>query len=264
MSREYSFVLDEAEIVRYRAMAAGAAEAEADLWDLAGIRAGARVVDLGCGPGILLPVLVERTSPGGSVIAVERSDDALKAARALLRAARLEDAVRIVQADATATGLPPGTVDVVMIRNVLMHNGPRLDQIFAHVRDLLAPGGALLSVEATEDDIRFSEPTVEEKELEDSWIKMMRSQGNDPNIGRALVDLVGAHGFSVIATRTHIDQVTVERSPAWTARDMIVEKGFATGEDVRRWGASIDQRLQTAGPLRAEVPFTVVVARPEK
>src|ERR1043166_8899929 len=263
MSREYSFVLDEAEIARYRAMAAAAAQAEGDLWELAGIRAGANVADLGCGPGILLPLLVERTSSGGSVTAVERSDDALKAARSLLRATNLEDKVRIVQADAAATGLQPSSIDVVMIRNVLMHNGPRLGQILAHLRDLLAPGGALLAVEAAEEDIRFSGLTAEEKELEERWIRMMQAQGNDPNIGRPLADLVGGHRFSVIATRTHTDQIAVQRSPAWTARDMIVEKGFASEEDVGRWGAAIDHRLRTTGQLRGEVPFTVVVARPK-
>src|SRR5262249_31559589 len=133
MARDYTFVLDEAEIARYRAMAARALEAEADLWKVAGIHAGRRLLDLGCGPGIFLPTLVERTGFNGAVTAVERSDDALKAACALVRAANLEDRVRIIQADATVTGLPPGSIDVVMIRNVLMHNGPRIAQILAHV-----------------------------------------------------------------------------------------------------------------------------------
>jgi len=261
VAREYTFVLDEAEIGRYRAMAARALEAEVDLWKLAGIHAGRRVLDLGCGPGNFLPTLVERTGFNGAVTAVERSDDALKAARAVLRAADLEHRVRISQADATETGVPPGSIDVVMIRNVLMHNGPRIAQILAHVRDLLTPGGTLLSVETSVDDIRYPGESAGEKELDDRWAAMMRSQGNDPNIGRTLAAQLTAHGFLPLATGTHTDVLMIERSPAWTARDRLVATGFATVEDVHRWGAAIEARLKTIGLLRAETPFTVVIAR---
>jgi ubiquinone/menaquinone biosynthesis C-methylase UbiE len=260
---EYSFVLDEAEIARYQAMAARALEAEADLWELAGVRSGRRVLDVGCGPGMFLPVLVERTGPDGTVVAVEKSADALGAARALVRAAGFEHRVQIIEADAAETGLPPGSIDVVMIRNVLMHNGARIAQILAHIRDLLAPGGALLSVETSVSDIRLPGQAAEEKELENCWAAMMRSHGNDPDIGRTLATQLTAHGFSPVATRTHTDALTVERSPAWTARDALVATGFATGKDVRRWRAAINRRLKKSGLLRAEAPFTVVVAHPQ-
>lgn len=54
---EYSYILDPAEILRYRMMASRALDREADLWDAAGITSNAAVVDLGCGPGIFLPEL---------------------------------------------------------------------------------------------------------------------------------------------------------------------------------------------------------------
>lgn len=75
VAREYSFVLDEAEIARYRAMAACALEAESDLWDIAGVQDGRRVLDLGCGPGIFLPTLVERTGLYHFLIALWRAKE---------------------------------------------------------------------------------------------------------------------------------------------------------------------------------------------
>jgi len=51
ITMEYTYQLSEAELGRYRAMAAGALASEETLWTAAGIVPGARVVDLGCGPG---------------------------------------------------------------------------------------------------------------------------------------------------------------------------------------------------------------------
>ena len=47
----YSLELSDQERARYRMMAAGAADNEQLEWEAAGIKPGARVVDVGCGPG---------------------------------------------------------------------------------------------------------------------------------------------------------------------------------------------------------------------
>ena len=55
--RQYSLALSNAEVARYQLMAERARATEADLWQRAGIVAGAKVADVGCGPGALLPAL---------------------------------------------------------------------------------------------------------------------------------------------------------------------------------------------------------------
>jgi cyclopropane fatty-acyl-phospholipid synthase-like methyltransferase len=67
----YTFVLDDAERERYRSMASEAERTEAPLWDLAGITTGARVLDVGCGPGAFLEILAARVAPTGKA-AIER------------------------------------------------------------------------------------------------------------------------------------------------------------------------------------------------
>jgi ubiquinone/menaquinone biosynthesis C-methylase UbiE len=262
VTSEYTFRLNESELARYRAMADCALKAEADLWQLAGIGPNRSVLDLGCGPGIFLPILAEKTAPHGRVVAVERSDESCNAARALLRATGLEKRVELVQADAAATGLAQYNFDVVMIRNVLIHNGARLGEILNHVRDLLRVDGRLLSVEISADDLVLGNAAAEDLELEQRWATMMRAQGNDPNIGRTLADELRRHRFEPIATRIHVDQISVERSPTWTAREMLVAHGFASEDEVRRWDAAIERRLKTSGVLQGKAPFTVVVAKP--
>jgi ubiquinone/menaquinone biosynthesis C-methylase UbiE len=62
---EYTFQLSDAELARYRAMAAHALAHEEALWTAAGIVPGSWVVDLGCGPGAFLADLPERAGRAG-------------------------------------------------------------------------------------------------------------------------------------------------------------------------------------------------------
>jgi ubiquinone/menaquinone biosynthesis C-methylase UbiE len=61
-------------------MAEAARQAEADLWEPAGIVTGARVADVGCGPGALLAALAATVGPHGRITAVDAdAEDAIVA-----------------------------------------------------------------------------------------------------------------------------------------------------------------------------------------
>jgi SAM-dependent methyltransferase len=261
---EYSYALDQAELTRYDAMAARAFEHEAGLWDAAGIIPGAAVVDLGCGPGAFLAALATRTAPSGPVVGVDAAGAAVAAAQALVDQRGLGEKVRIVHAGAQHTGLEPASFDVVFIRNLLVHNGPATGAILGHTRGLLRPGGHLLCVEPDITGLRFPERAAAERELEQRWIEMMRSMGNDPGLGAEgrLAGLISAAGFILDSAVHRVDSLEVERSPAWTARQMMVDKGFATNADIARWDAAIAKRLRDVGLLACRLPVTAVVAHP--
>jgi ubiquinone/menaquinone biosynthesis C-methylase UbiE len=261
---DYSYVLDDAELARYDAMADRALEREAQLWDLAGIVPGAAVVDLGCGPGAFLAALAARTGPSGTVVGVDQADPAVAAARALVDQRGLGERVRIVRADARHTGLGPESFDVVFVRNVLVHNGPVLDAILEHARRLLRPDGHLLCVEPDVAGLRLPEWATAEQELERRWMQMMRSMGNDPGLGAEgrLGDVISTAGFVLDRAVHRVDPLDVARSPAWTARQMMLDTRFATNADVARWDTAITTRLREVGPLACRLPVTAVVAHP--
>jgi cyclopropane fatty-acyl-phospholipid synthase-like methyltransferase len=83
---EFGTGIGEEELNRLEAQGAAIAPATRMIFAEAGIRPGMRVLDLGCGAGDVTFVAADLVGPGGSVVGVDRSPDAL--ARARLRAER--------------------------------------------------------------------------------------------------------------------------------------------------------------------------------
>jgi SAM-dependent methyltransferase len=82
------------------------------LADLAGIDAGQRVLDVGCGPGALTAVLVGRLGPS-AVAAVDPSEPFVAAARAR------NAGVEVLRASAEALPFPDGTFDATLAQLVV-------------------------------------------------------------------------------------------------------------------------------------------------
>ncbi len=103
------------------------------------LRAGARIVDLGCGTGGNLGMLAQH----GEVLGVEPSADAVAFAREGLDEPGSASATSVVHASAEATGLEGGAFDLITLLDVLEHlddEGPAL----AEAARLLRPGAHLL------------------------------------------------------------------------------------------------------------------------
>jgi hypothetical protein len=172
----------------------------------------------------------------------------------------LSGRVRLVQAQVQDTGLDAGGFDVAFMRNVLAHNGPTVDAILHHIAALLRPGGHLLSAELDVTGLVLAGAAPEEQELEQRWLAMMRKRGNDPGLGRRLAVVISQAGFRVAMTQDRIDQLSLERSPTWTARRALLADGLATEADIGRWEAAITRRLRTTGNLSVQLPVSCVVA----
>jgi hypothetical protein len=167
-----------------------------------------------------------------------------------------------VRADAAHTGLQRASVDAVMCRNVLVHNGPRMADMLGHIAQLLRVEGNLLSAEPDVVGIDFGAAHAE-KEYDQRWAAMMRADGHDPALGRAgrLASLLQCHGWQVVAARAWSGDLVIDKSPAWAAADMIVARGFATTAEMTRWRRALANR-QADGPLTCTLTTTAVVARP--
>lgn len=245
---DYTLRLSESELNRYRMMAAFARAAEVEAWQAAGIDKGARIVDIGCGPGLPLLELADGVGPEGSVVGVDQSPEALETASALIRQAGLAQA-EVRAGEATETGLPEGEWDIVHMRHVLLHNGPRIADILRHAYALLRPGGSLYLNETDAGSHRFEleqdlDPFL--LDMDSRYWQMLAARGNDLQVGPHLGRYVAAAGFEVALRKPRIDAFPMTadvRPPSWAGRDAMIEAGVCTEDEVAAWDRALAERV---------------------
>lgn len=260
---EYALQLSPAELERYRMMAEAARAAETDLWGRAGIVPGAAVADVGCGPGAMFPAIVESVGANGRVVGVDGVPTTVAQAQALVDANGWPN-VTVQQGRADDTGLPPGSVDVVMMRHVLAHNGPSEQSIVNHLARLVKPGGHvyLVDIHGGAFYTRPEDPDVEE--LNERYRQFHAAQGNDLLTGVRLDDLLRGAGLDVVEYRGWFNIIQVQgpmRPPSWAARDAMVAAGVISADDIARYEAAFDRLLAKQPTIFAPL-FGAVGRRP--
>jgi SAM-dependent methyltransferase len=91
-----------------------------ELMKAVGLKAGERVLDVGCGNGATTLEAAERVRPGGSVVGIDVSTPMLAVARERARSWSVANA-DFIEADAQVHPFAPRTFDVVISRNGLMY-----------------------------------------------------------------------------------------------------------------------------------------------
>lgn len=257
----YTLRLSPEERTRYRFMAEAARTGETAEWTVAGIGAGARVADIGCGPGAMLRLLAETVGPDGTADGVDRDADAVAAAEEEI-AGLGQASVRV--GSATESGLEPGSYDAVMCRHVLAHNGGKEAAIVAHLAALARPGGAVYLVDADAPAVRVHPDDPDLADLADRYCEFHCAQGNDLSVGVKLGWLLEQAGLTVESFRGGGPVLRVPpmlRPPSWAAREAMVQAGFADAADLARWEEAFRRADQLTERPWMSVPIFVAVGR---
>ena len=261
----YALALSDAEVARYRFMAQRAAQQEAEQWAAAGVVTGAVVADVGCGPGAVSAVLAERVGPNGRVYAVDRDPSALSLASQAAEAAGLSN-VLFSQGSADATGLEAGSIDVVMLRHVLAHNGGREQAIVDHLASLVRPGGAVYLVDIEATGLRWhpADQAGSLAELDGAYQRFHAGLGNDLSVGLRLGELLERAGLERVDHRGQYSVIRPMpglRPPSWAAREQMVAASIIDAGDIARWQIEFEQLDRGEKALTLFVPTFSAFAR---
>jgi len=207
-------------------------------WDAIGVTSGARVIDLGCGPGLVTEALAARVGPSGRAVGIELSP--AFAAQARARCARFGSAVAIEEVDLSASQLPGDLrtcFDAAWIRWLLMFL-PDPGRVLSLAHQALRPGGMI----AIHEYIHYSTyglldggPRI--AEFVQHAMASFRKSGGDANVARRLPALLTKHGFELVQVRP-IARVARPSDALWqwpagfvrTYAPRLVELGYSDHE----------------------------------
>jgi ubiquinone/menaquinone biosynthesis C-methylase UbiE len=181
-SADYVLGGTETELIRLRAQAQEYEEQARWLLETVGVRPGARVLDVGCGPIGILRLLSEKVGPSGAVVGLERERRFVELARYEIERLGLQN-VQVIEADALDSGLESESFDLVHERLVLV-NVPEREALLSEMFRLTAPGG-WVALEDIDNVSWLCEPG------HPSWDALLtafhaafRAGGGDPFVGR--------------------------------------------------------------------------------
>lgn len=224
------------------------------LFDQIGVAAGARVVEIGCGPHGCLELLAECVGPSGSVVGVERSQDAVDLARKMVHERALKN-VSVLCGDARSTELPRATFDFATARLVLV-NVPEPEQIVAEAVALVKPGGWVAFHEADWIAHVCDPPSEAWRALVELFVTYSEKNGVDPFIGRKLPRLLRDAGLEDV----HVNPLIHVYPPGHGRRSILLDfadnlserilaQKLARERDLTELKASLQRHLDDPGTL---------------
>lgn len=206
----------EAQRLRHQAAAIWGREWQALV--LAGLASGARVLDVGCGPGGIL----ERIGAG-----IDRTPFGVDVDQDFLRRAR---GGHVVRGDGAALPFADGAFDFVLFRLVLRHT-PSRARLLTEAARVARAGGVVAAIDVDEGATSFDPepPTWPDlrKALADSAIR----RGGDPFVGRRLRRLLMEAGLPEAITAV-LPVTTDDLSPGAFVETMLAPAARAVDSDL--------------------------------
>jgi SAM-dependent methyltransferase len=220
-----------------------------------GLGGGERILDLGCGLGLLARGMARAAGSAGRVIGIERSPEQIAEAERLARRAGETGRVEFRLGDALDPPLAPGEwggFDVAHARFLLEHV-TRPEAVVATMVRAVRPGGRVVLTDDDHATLHLHPVPAGFPVLWEAYVASFQRIGCDPFVGRRLVELLAGSGARPHRTAS-LFYGSCPGSPAFagivenlckvirTARDPILgegrldARGFETALDaIARW-----------------------------
>lgn len=166
--------------------------------DALALRSGERVVDLGCGPGLLALQMAERVGPGGEIQCIDASESMIALARRRCAAA---DRVHLRVGDVAALPYPAETFGAGVCTQVYEYVA-EIDRALGELYRVLTPGGRAVIVDTDwESCVWHSSDPARMRRMIEAWDRHCPQ----PQLPRTLAARLGAVGFASV----RVDAITL-------------------------------------------------------
>lgn len=205
-SADYVIEMSEAELQRLLRLAAIGSDIVRSSCFLAGITAGSKVIDVGCGALGALKDLADMVGPSGKVIGVDVSLDALGRARQALDRSSLDwvelRRVDINSEDAVAETCPPGPFDLAFCRLVLTHQSNPAATL-RNIARFVRAGGAIVVHEPWYGQVVSDLPEAYSDGL-NMFLDAVAAGGGNPHVGSDMTRVALEAGLEIVRQFGHV------------------------------------------------------------
>ncbi len=221
--------------------------ARAEYLDLLGLQPGQRVLDVGCGSGVVTRDMARRVSPSGRAVGLDPSVEFLTIARDLARQDGLDGVAEFREGSALALPFGDAEFDVALAATVLVHVPGGVGAVPEMAR-VVRPGGRVGIFDFDGDSLLVSHP---DRTLTRRIVAAFSDHAAvDGWLVRRLPGLLTQAGLTHVAARAFLP---LEREPdgfygraAVRAADVAAQTGAITEAERERWLADL-RAEQAAG-----------------
>jgi ubiquinone/menaquinone biosynthesis C-methylase UbiE len=208
------------------------------------LRAGQRVLDVGCGPGTITLDLAEAVGPSGRVLGVENVPEPLAQARSNA-AARGDHRTRFELADVMALPYAAGSFDVVHAHQVLQHLTDPVGALREMAR-VTRPGGLVAVRDVDYASMVWHPASDGMTRWLDVYRRLARLNHAEPDAGRHLVAWAHAAGLTRLTPSASLWTYATPEQTAWwggvwarrtlesTFATQALQRGLATRDELDR------------------------------
>ena len=229
-------VRSQAERIELRGRNADEVATRAAYLDLLGIRLGERVLEVGCGSGVVLREVARRVGASGRAVGLDNSAAFLRVARELAEREGVAEQIELREGDARAMPLPDGEFDAALAATTLAHV-PEGERAIPEMARVVRPGGQVAVLERDLDSFIVTHP---DRELTRRIVHAGCDYATvDGLLARRVPGLLSMAGLEAIQVRAF---TTLERNPdsyygALCRRraDDALRAGVISEEEARRW-----------------------------
>lgn len=164
----------------------------------AGLRTGDRVLDVGCGPGVISGLIADFVGPEGMVTGIDISDELLATGQILNR-----DRVTFIKGSVYELGTFRGQFDFAYVRLLFQHLSRPLDAM-AQVLAILRPGGRACVLDSDEAVLGIHPQPPGLARLVSETQELQRQRGGDRFVGGRLAYYMKAAGFKEVEPRIFV------------------------------------------------------------